>query len=290
MSEEQFADIPDFPFLPHNVMLNRWLQMHYVDEGDAHGPLVLLLHGEPSWSYLYRHMIPVLAQAGYRVVAPDLIGFGKSSKFTDPEKYSYAKHLEWIQTFIDKLDLQDITLFCQDWGGLLGLRLLAAQPERFTRVVAANTSLPTGHEKVPEAFHTWLAFSQNAPRFDIGRLIDAGTKKNLSPEVIAAYDAPFPEERMKAGARVFPALVPITPDDPQAEANRAAWTVLETWDKPFLTLFGAHDPITKGAEKILQARIPGAQGQPHAILDAGHFIQEEKGPELAERMIAWMKK
>lgn len=288
MSEEQFAGIADFPFQPHYVMLNMALQMHYVDEGDAEDPVILLLHGEPSWSYLYRHMIPVLAQAGYRVVAPDLIGFGKSSKFTDPQQYSYAKHLEWIQTFIDKLDLQDITLFCQDWGGLLGLRLLSAQPERFVRVVAANTSLPTAEEKVPEAFRTWLTFSQNAPRFDIGRLIDAGTKMKLSPEVIAAYDAPFPEERMKAGARIFPSLVPITPDDPQAEANRAAWTVLETWDKPFLTLFGAHDPITKGAEKMLRARIPGAQGQPHAILDAGHFIQEEKGPELAQRMLDWM--
>ncbi len=289
--EERFANLPGYAFRPHYVDLpfgKEKVRMHYVDEG--RGPVVLLLHGEPSWSYLYRKMIPVFVQAGYRAIAPDLIGFGRSDKLARQEDYSYAGHVAWLTALLKQQKLRDITLVCQDWGGLIGLRVAAENPALFARIVAANTGLPTGDQPPSPAFNQWLTFSQRTPNFDIGQIIQRGSRSTLAPEIVAAYNAPFPDESYKAGARVFPRLVPIKPDDPAAPANRRAWEVLSQWKKPFLTAFSDGDAITRGGEQIMQQRIPGAQGQPHAIVKgAGHFLQEDKGEELANLIIAWMK-
>ncbi len=280
--EERFANLPDYPFAPNYLELGE-ARMHYLDEGNRDAKeTVLMLHGEPSWSFLYRKMIPIVAKAGHRVIAPDLIGFGKSDKFTEAEKYTYAMHVESITSFIKSLDLQNITLVCQDWGGLLGLRVAAENPDRFSRITAANTFLPTGDEKTPKAFKLWLAMSQATPFFPVGRFVKMGCQTKIEPEVVKAYNAPFPDKTYKIAARVFPTLVPITPDNPASEANREAWKVLEKWQKPFLTAFSDGDPITRGADKILQARIPGAKDQPHTIIKGGgHFLQEDKGEEWA---------
>ncbi len=288
--EERFENLPDYPFAPNYTNFGE-ARMHYVDEGESDAKeTVLMLHGEPSWSFLYRKMIPIVANAGHRVIAPDLIGFGKSDKFTDAEKYTYAMHVESIKTFIENLDLKNITLFCQDWGGLIGLRIVGENPERFSRVVAANTFLPTGDEKIPKAFKLWLAMSQATPFFPVGKFVKMGCKKNLSKEVVAAYDAPFPNKTYKTAARVFPTLVPVTPDNPASEANRKAWEVLRKWEKPFLTAFSDGDPITRGADEVLQKLIPGAKGQPHTtITGAGHFLQEDKGEQLAETVVNFIK-
>jgi haloalkane dehalogenase len=245
------------------------------------------MHGEPSWSYLYRHMVPVLVDAGLRVVAPDLVGFGRSDKPTLRREYTYARHVEWMRSLLfDVLDLDGVTLVGQDWGGLIGLRLVAEHPERFARVVAANTSLPTGSGTPSAAFMAWLKFSQEVDAFPAGAIVNAGCVSDLTPDIIAAYDAPFPDQTFAEGARQFPTLVPITPDDPAAAANRAAWEVLSLWAKPFLTAFSDGDPITAGSDRLLQERIPGAEGQPHVtITGGGHFLQEDKGPELA-RVVA----
>lgn len=285
--EEQFENLPDFNFRPNYLQISDDLRMHYLDEGDKNLPVILLLHGEPSWSYLYRKMIPKLVEAGFRAIAPDLIGFGKSDKFTEQSAYSYRNHLDWLQAFIDKLSLKNITLFCQDWGGLLGLRLVAAQPDNFVRVIASNTTLPTGQFEMPEAFMQWREFSRTSDKFDIGKIIDKGTVISLSPEVIAAYNAPFPTEEYKAGARIFPSLVPYLPEDPESLNNVKAWETLSAWKKPFLTIFGTEDTIMKGAEKLFKSIIPGCKGQSHQMLHAGHFIQEEKGEELAEAITAF---
>ena len=285
--DSYFDGLPDFSFSPNYVEIND-LRMHFVDEGK--GEIVLLLHGEPSWSYLYRKMIPILVKAGFRVIVPDLPGFGRSDKPSAQSNYSYRRHIDWMWAFIEKLNLEDITLFCQDWGGLIGLRLVAAHPARFARVVAANTGLPTGNFKMPDAFMQWREFSQNSPKFDIGRVIQNGTASQLPPEVVQAYNAPFPDDSFQAGARMFPSLVPISMDDPEAAANRAAWQALMQFKKPFLTLFSDGDPITRGGEAFFQKMIPGANGQPHEIIrDAGHFLQEDKGAEIAEKMVLWMK-
>ena len=241
-----------------------------------------MLHGEPSWSYLYRRMVPVLTAAGHRAVAPDLVGFGRSDKPTGREDYTYQRHVDWMRATVDALDLRDITLVCQDWGGLIGLRLVAAMPDRFARVVAANTFLPTGDRDPGPAFHAWRRFSQETPRFHAGGIVKGGCVSDLSPEVIAAYDAPFPDDRYMAGARQFPMLVPVTPDDPAAEPNRAAWEELRRWTRPFLCAFSDQDPITHGGDRIFRKLIPGAEGQPHTVIDgAGHFLQEDQGERLA---------
>jgi len=262
--------------------------MSYIDEGPRDARPVLLLHGEPSWSYLYRHMIEPLLQAGLRVVAPDLIGFGRSDKPGSQDDYSYQRHVDWLADLIVReLDLEGIVLFCQDWGGLLGLRLVAEHPERFAAVVASNTMLPTGDQDPGDAFRAWRDFSQNSPAFDIGRIVNGGTARELSGDEIAAYDAPFPDDAFKAGARRFPALVPITPDDPAAPANRAAWEVLKRWDKPFVCAFGDSDPITRGGDRVLEKLIPGAAGQPHVTVEgAAHFCQEDAGEQLAAVIVA----
>jgi haloalkane dehalogenase len=292
--DERFAGLADYPFRPHYLTIDDAglgaLRLHYVDEGPRDGTPVLMLHGEPSWSYLYRKMIPPVAAAGYRVIAPDLIGFGKSDKPAERSAFSYQRHVDWLLAAFDALDLHGVTLFCQDWGGLLGLRLVAARPQRFARVLASNTFLPTGDGTPSEAFLRWREFSQAVPEFPTGGILRGGTAKGISAEAEAAYDAPFPDERYKAAARMFPVLVPASPDDPAAGPNREAWTVLEQFEKPFLTIFGAQDFVTLGAEKVLQARIPGARGQAHDILDqAGHFIQEDQGEELARRLLAFMR-
>lgn len=294
--DDRFASLPDYPFAPQFAAVGDGLRMHYVDERPADGqaaePLetVLMLHGEPTWSYLYRKMIPIVRAAGYRVVAPDLIGFGKSDKPTEPTAYSYAQHVAWLTAFVQMLDLRNITLVCQDWGGLLGLRIAAENPDRFARICAANTFLPTGDQPAGEAFLRWQKFSQEVPELPIGQLISGGSARRLPPEVIAAYDAPFPDETYKVAARQFPLLVPTTPDDPAAPANRAAWQVLLAWQKPFLTAFSDGDPITAGADKILQKLIPGAQGQPHVTLTGGgHFLQEDVGEAWAEVIVRFIR-
>ncbi len=300
--DDRFADLPDFPFEPHyaevddtaaglgspagkdNTADGGTLRVHHVDEGPAGAAPVLLMHGEPSWSYLYRKMIPALVAAGHRVVAPDLVGFGRSDKPTEPDDYSYARHVEWMrQLLFDRLDLRGITFFGQDWGGLIGLRLVAAEPDRFARVCIANTGLPTGHARPTEAFLAWQKFAQETETFPVGSFVQGATTTELPPEVVAAYDAPFPDDSYKAGARAFPVLVPTGLDDPASADNMAAWEVLESFERPFLTAFSDQDPITAGGAKRFQEKVPGAQGQPHTTIEGGgHFLQEDKGPALAQ--------
>jgi haloalkane dehalogenase len=285
--EERFAAIPDF-FAPQYIDVDP--RIHYVDEGPRNAPVVLMMHGEPSWSFLYRKTIKVVVAAGFRAIAPDLVGFGRSDKPARREDYTYQRHVDWMASFLERIDLKEATLLGQDWGGLIGLRLVAEHPHRFARVVAANTFLPTGDHHPGDAFLAWRKFSQEVPLFPTGRIVQGGCAKPLAPEVLAAYDAPFPDESYKAGARQFPMLVPITPDDPAAAPNRRAWEVLERWDKPFLTLFGAEDKIFGGAAKVLQAKIPGAAGQPHAMLPgASHFLQEDAGEELGRRVVDFIR-
>lgn len=290
--DERFASLPDFPFAPHYVEVpsgdGARLRMHYVDEGPRGADPVLCLHGEPSWSFLYRKMIPGIAAAGHRVVVPDLVGFGRSDKPAARGNYTYQSHFEWLRAFVEALDLRRITLFCQDWGGLLGLRLVAEQTDRFARVVAANTFLPTGDAPPSDGFMAWRTFSQKVPVFPTGAILQGATTRELSAAEVAAYDAPFPDETYKAGARQFPLLVPIAPDDPAVAANRAAWQRLERFEKPFLTLFSDGDPVTRGLDASLQQRIPGARGRAHATLPGGHFLQEDSGPDLAKRIVAFI--
>ena len=284
--DDRFLNLPDYPFKPHYVYLKSGLRMHYLDEGDPSGELVCLLHGEPSWSYLYRFMIPPLVSAGYRVVVPDLIGFGKSDKPTSFNDYSYAAHLVWCEEWLRALNLREINLFCQDWGGLLGLRLAANHPALFKRIVAANTGLPTGQFEMPEAFMRWLNFSKRVETLPVGMLIQNATCRKLSDEEIAAYEAPFPDGSYQAGAKIFPSLVPISADDPESENNIRAWEHLAQYNKPFLTLFSDSDPITRNGEKLFQKIVPGTQGQPHEIMvNGGHFLQEDVPHELTDRMI-----
>jgi haloalkane dehalogenase len=285
--DERFENLPGYDFAPHYVEVDG-LRVHYVDEGT--GPTVLCMHGEPSWSYLYRHMIPVLVEGGCRVVAPDLVGFGKSDKPAARSDYTYAAHVAWMSQWLEAVDLSEITLVCQDWGALIGLRLACAYPERFARLVVANGGMPTGDQGTTEGFLKWQKSSQEMPMFPVGMIINGGTTTDLSPEVIAAYDAPFPDESYKEGARQFPLLVPSSPDDPESPAQRDAWKVLEAFDKPVLTAFSDSDPITKGGHKVFQSRVPGAQGQPHTTIEGGgHFLQEDKGPELANVVLDFIR-
>lgn len=278
--DERFRDLPEFPYEPRYVDVGG-LRMAYIDEGPPDAPLVLMLHGEPSWSFLYRKVIRVVVEAGLRAVAPDLVGFGRSDKPGRREDYSYQSHIDWLRGFLEARALRDINLLCQDWGGLLGLRLVGEHPDWFARVVAANTFLPTGDRTPPPAFFAWREFSQTVPELPIGKIVQSGCATTLDESVIAAYDAPFPDESYKAGARQFPALVPATPDDPAAPANRRAWEVLERFEKPFLCAFGDKDPITKGGDRALIARIPGARDRQHVTIEGGgHFLQEDRGEQL----------
>lgn len=278
--EARFEHLPNYAFEPNYIDVDD-MRMHYIDEGPRDAEPILMLHGEPTWSYLYRHMIPICVAAGHRVIAPDLIGFGKSDKPTNTEDYSYAQHMRWMQQFIDTLALNNITLVCQDWGSLLGLRLAAENEARFKAIVVGNGMLPTGEEQVPKAFKIWKAFALNSPWFPIAKIVNSGSFKQLSKDEMRAYDAPFPSRKYKAGARAFPALVPVSPDNPASQANKDAWKILENWHKPFLTTFSNGDPITRGGDRYMQKRIPGSVGQDHITLKGGHFLQEDSSAEFA---------
>ena len=279
--DDRFADLPDFGYPPRYADVGG-IRLAYVEAGPPDGEPVLLLHGEPSWSFLYRKVMPVLAGAGLRAIAADLVGFGRSDKPAEIADHSYARHVEWIRALaFDRLDLSGLTLVGQDWGGLIGLRLAAEHPERFARIVAANTGLPTGDQPMPEV---WLRFREvvrTAPRLQVARLVQSGCQTVLSPAVLAAYDAPFPDETFMAGPRAMPGLVPTSPDDPATAANRAAWRQLSAWDKPFLVAFSDRDPITGAMAPILKNAVPGAAGVQHPVIQgAGHFLQEDAGEQL----------
>ncbi len=291
--ESCFENLPDYDFKPHYATVGNGLRLHYVDARPRHkinnAPIVLMMHGEPSWSFLYRHMIKNVSSAGFRVLAPDLIGFGRSDKPVKISDYSYASHIQWVEDWFLALDLQNVVLFCQDWGGLIGLRLVAKYPERFAGVIAANTFLPMGERKPSEAFQKWRDFSQTIPEFPTRKVIEGATIKDLEAGVADAYNAPYPEERYKAGARIFPALVPISPEMAGAQDNLEAWGVLSKFEKPFLTAFSDQDPITKGADRVFQKRVPGCVGQNHRIVKgAGHFLQEDAPVELSEIIVEFM--
>ncbi|UCH04637.1 MAG: haloalkane dehalogenase [Candidatus Thorarchaeota archaeon] len=304
--ESRFERLPDYPFSPNYREIDG-LRIHYVDEGPEDARPVLLMHGEPSWSYLYRKMIPPLNEAGFRTVAPDIVGFGRSDKLPRTKDYSYQMHVDMMVEFVKQLKLHEITLFCQDWGGLIGLRVLGEQPDRFARVVASNTGLPAarglagrigstvfklrllreGKVSMRElqekpSFLRWVAYSRTVPSLPIGDILQFSTVTDLPPEVIQAYEAPFPDEQYKAGARIFPSLVPT-----QLRENQRVWDdVLSKWEKPFLTAFSDRDPITAGVDRLFQRRIPGAREREHVtIKDAGHFLQEDKGEELVQVIV-----
>jgi haloalkane dehalogenase len=292
--DDRFEGLPGYSFQPHYVDVpsgdGPTLRVHYLDEGPRNGLPVLLMHGEPSWSYLYRKMIPVLVDAGLRCIAPDLVGFGRSDKPTERIAYTYQRHIDWMTSVVEQIDLQGATFVGQDWGGLIGLRLVTAMPDRFSRVVAANTFLPTGDAGASEAFLNWQRFSQDVEDFAVGFIVSTGCTNKLAPEIIAAYDAPFPDDRAKAGARQFPTLVPTSPDDPASEPNRRAWDVLRHWKKPFLTAFSDNDPITRGGDGAFQREVPGCAGQPHTTIEGGgHFLQEDCGEELANAVARFVQ-
>lgn len=293
--DDRFRNLPDYPFYPNYVEVSDGeggsLRIHYVDEGPKEGVPVLLMHGEPSWSYLYRKMILIILDAGHRAVAPDLVGFGRSDKPTERSHYTYQRHVDWMQNWLEKIGLNKITLVCQDWGGLIGLRLVANNPDLFARVVVANTGLPTGDTPMPAAFLNWRKFSLEVPDFDAGAIITMGCLKPVPQDIASAYNAPFPDDTYKEGARIFPSLVPIEPNDPASQANRKAWDVLSRFDKPFLTAFSDGDPITRGGEEIFKKRVPGTKDQPHTtIKGGGHFLQEDCAEEFAEVIVDFINR
>ena len=284
--DECFDNLEDYPFEPNYIDIghdDQILRMHYLDENSESEEIVLLMHGEPTWSYLYRKIIPILVSNGKRVIAPDLIGFGKSDKPSAREDYSYANHIMWVETLIKKLDLKNIIFFAQDWGGLIGLRLLAKYPHLYEGLVVSNSGLPVG-SGATEGFMQWLHFSQNVEDFDCGKIVNQGSLKQLNEAEIASYNAPFPDDSYKAGPRVFPTLVPITKEHPQVQENIEAWQVLSSFDKPTITLFGEHDMAFIGGERFFIEKIPGAKDMHHQIIDAGHFSQENQ-PELIAKTI-----
>jgi len=290
--DERFENLPDFPFEPHYLNIEDQdlggLRIHYLDEGPTDAPAILCLHGEPSWSFLYRKMIPVFTAAGYRVVAPDLPGFGRSDKPADRNDYSYSKHVQWMRDWLEAAGLKNITLLGQDWGGLIGMRLLAENPELFSRFSLSNTGLPTGDQSMGEAFERWRKFSQKDPEFDCGIIVNQFGRGSLSDEEIAAYRAPFPSNEYKEGARQFPMLVPTSPDDPASEDNRKAWSVLMGFEKPALMCFSDNDPITNGGDRPFLKLVPGTRNQPHITLKGSHFIQEEDGETWARAVVEWI--
>jgi haloalkane dehalogenase len=284
--ESAFANITDFPYTPHYVQVtdtvSSEITMAYYQAGTKDGHTILLMHGEPTWAYLYRKMIPKLVEAGFNVLVPDLIGFGRSDKLERREDYTYARHVIWVKEWFNQVVKGPVTLFCQDWGGLLGLRLVADMPERFAGVMVSNTGLPTGDQPPSEAFTKWRRFSQDVPAFPTSSIIQGAAVSELSEHTLKAYDAPFPSEEYKAGARMFPLLVPASPDSVEAQSNRNAWEKLRQFEKPFMTAFGDSDPVTAGGDRIFQKLVPGCEGIEHAVIkDGGHFIQEDKGEELA---------
>jgi haloalkane dehalogenase len=293
--ENRFADLPDFPYSPQYCEVpdgdGGSLRIAWVQDGPADADPLLMLHGEPSWSFLYRKMIPILSGAGHRVVCPDLVGFGRSDKPTRIEDHSYARHVEWMRALaFDVLDLRSVTLVGQDWGGLIGLRLAAEHPDRFSKLVVANTGLPTGDIPMPEIWWRFREAIQSQPHVDVGRFVQSGCRRPMSDEVRAAYDAPFPDDSYSAGPRAMPGLVPTAPDDPAAPANRAAWATLSASQTPMLVAFSDGDPITGAMAPILQRQMPGAQGIDHPVIaDAGHFLQEDAGEELATHIVEFLR-
>lgn len=323
--DERFEGLAGFGFAAHYTEIasgdGQTLRVHHIDEGPRDGEVLLCMHGQPTWSYLYRKMIPPLTAAGYRVVAPDLVGFGRSDKPAAQDDFTYARHVQWMTTWLQAQDLDQVTLVCQDWGGLVGLRLVAACPERFARVVVANTGLPDAEGLTPDmaapmrellasvpvvtveelgsrfldksgapGFFYWIKFAAEQPDFKVGTLVQFSAGGALSETEMAAYDAPFPDERYMAGARRFPSLVPIFPDDPEIPAQRAAWEVLRKFDKPFLTAFSDADPVTAGGHERFQREVPGAQGQQHVTIQgAGHFLQEDQPEAFAAAIIAFAR-
>lgn len=289
--DDRFVGLPDYDFSPHYVEVadpaepGAMLRVHHLDEGPDDGPVVLLMHGEPSWCYLYRHMIGPLVAAGFRCIAPDLVGFGRSDKPIDRATHTYANHVEWMrEALFDRLDLRSITYFGQDWGGLIGLRLVAEHPDRYARVIVSNTGLNTGDRGAGAAFLAWQDYARTAEEFPIGRIVAGGVLNGLSEAEIAAYDAPFPTDDHTIAPRTMPSLVPTGPDDPASQANRDAWSVLETWDRPFLIAFSDSDPLTAGGERSF-LKVPEAVRQQVVIEGAAHFVQEDKGPELAALIV-----
>ncbi|MFX1293886.1 MAG: haloalkane dehalogenase [Promethearchaeota archaeon] len=289
--DNRFKDLPDFSFKPHYIELKpEKIRVHYVDEGPAEADPILLMHGEPSWSFLYRDMVSILKDTEYRVLAPDLVGFGRSDKPTKQTDHTYLKHVKWITQWVKKLDLKQITLFCQDWGSLIGLRVVIENQERFDRIVLSNGGLPTGEQQMNEAFLRWREFSRTSSLLDIQSIMQEGTKSHLSRKILKAYDAPFPDETYKAGPLIMPSLVPISKDDPEHEANKQAIIQFRSWKKPFLTAFSDSDPITRGGDKFFQNNVPGAKGQNHrTIKNAAHFVQEDAGLELANIIVEFIK-
>lgn len=298
----RFENLPDYPFAPNYVQVETTgiepLRMHYVDAGPADGPVVLLVHGQPTWSYLYRHVIRVLAAAGLRVIAPDNIGYGRSDKLTEPTDYTFKRHVDWLHGLVTGLDLRDVTLVAQDWGGPLGLSVLAREPDRFACVVATNTILHTcdpslegeltwahhgiGDDRMvlQESLLDYVRFYQRAPDIVPSFFLEA-VAGPLSADVLAAYDAPFPDRSYTAGLRQLIALIPLTRNDPGAAIGRTTMAVLENWEKPFLTAYSDGDPATRGWDRVFQQRVRGAHGLEHVtIAGAGHFVQEQRGEEL----------
>jgi haloalkane dehalogenase len=293
--DDRFADLPEFPYAPNYSDIpdddGGELRMAWVQDGPQHADPVLMLHGEPSWSFLYRKMIPVLTAAEHRVICPDLVGFGRSDKPTRIEDHSYARHVEWVRTLVfDVLDLHRVTLVGQDWGGLIGLRLAAEHPDRFSKIVVANTGLPTGDIPMPDIWWRFREAIQSALTIDVGRFVQGGCRRPMSDEVRAAYDVPFPDDTYCAGPRAMPGLVPTSPDDPAAPANRSAWATLCASTTPMLVAFSDGDPITGGMAPIFQRHMAGAQGITHPVVhDAGHFLQEDAGEELAGYVVEFLR-
>lgn len=291
--DSRFENLPGFDFEPRYLTLKDpdfgELRIHYLDEGPADGETILCLHGEPTWCYLYRRMIPVFTEAGFRVLAPDLVGFGRSDKLSARSDYTYARHVAWMADWLKAVDPAPPTLLGQDWGGLIGLRLVAEMPGRFARVSLSNTGLPTGDQGFSEAFLRWRDWSQEDPEFDIGYIVNLFGRGDLGEDVQDAYRAPFPDDHYKAGARQFPMLVPVKPDDPAAADNRRAWQALMEWRKPMLLCFSDGDPITRGADQPFLKLVPGTQGQPHRTLSGRHFIQEEDGETWAQAVVDWIR-
>jgi len=318
--DECFNDLEDYPFQPHYMQVSDGeggeLRIHCVDEGTGEAGTVLLLHGQPTWSYLYRHMIPPLVKAGYRVLAPDLVGFGRSDKPASIDDYTYARHVAWMSEWLTTLDLQQVILFCQDWGGLIGLRLVAAFPERFAAVVVSNSGLPTGDvpaeftEPLKEAYKTlpvvkatelgerflddsgipgflyWRKFCAESPEFDVGELVQETSRDHLSEAVIAGYRAPFPDQTYMAGARKFPTLMPLFPDEDEVPENIEAWKVLRQFNKPFMTAFADGDPVSAGGDAPLLEGVPGTRGVPHRTIEnAGHFVQEDQPQACVQALL-----
>ena len=297
--DDRFAGLPGYDFAPHYAHVGsasgEALRLHYLDESPAAGTpgagsTIVLMHGEPSWSFLYRKMIPVLTAAGHRCIAPDLIGFGRSDKPTELDDYTFARHVEWVRELLfDHLRLDGVVLFGQDWGGMIGLRLVGEHPDRFARVAIGNSALPTGDDRVPDALAMWQEFARTVPSLPVGNVIKMGCTSELPDDVVAAYEAPFPDDSYKAGARAFPSLIPTTPDNAASDANRAAGAELGRFDRPFLCCFSDSDPITAGADAKLLDVVPGTAGQPHTtIAGAGHFLQEDRGEDLAGVLVDWL--